>query len=299
MKTIAHTMQNTSEATAGKKRDPHVARLQKELAQLKRENQQLKHAAQSHAQQEQDNQKLFSIISHDLRSPLSSMVELTRFVVEHSEEFSREELINNFKNFESSFDRIYRLVDNMLYWSSIHLQQNNIAAEYCSLKELVEENIQIVEQRLKDKSLSLNIDINDSDFFYADHNMINLVFRNLLYNSIKFTPQGGHIHIYAESTSSKVALFVKDNGIGISTDNQNKILNPKTKFTTTGTEGESGTGLGLNLCNEMIQRNKGSFGFHSAENQGSCFYFTLPVSDGEQAGNKTNPPRRDIQNFAP
>lgn len=221
--------------------------------------------------------ELFSVISHDLRSPLSSILNLTKMVVNNPDEFSREDMINNFNNFEASFDRMYRLVENILHWSSLQLSKYEFKREINLLSQVVEETLAITSQRASEKEIQIISKVNETDYFCADYNMVGIVLRNLIYNAIKFSQHDGEIEISAKIESDKLFVYVRDDGIGIAKSNQAKIFSPDIHFSTSGTQGESGTGIGLKLCKNILKNSGGTIACQSAEGQGSCFYFSLPT----------------------
>jgi|GEM_PF-3850681 len=221
--------------------------------------------------------ELFSVISHDLRSPLSSILNLTKMIVNQPDGFGREEMIKNFKNFESSFDNMYRLVENMLYWSSLQLSKNAFKPEINPLSQVVVETIEITEQRALEKNIKIVSKVDPADFFCADYNMVAVVLRNLIYNAIKFSLPNGQIEIATKMAAPTITIYVKDHGVGIPKSARKKIFSTEHRFYTSGTQGECGTGIGLSLCKNMLESIGGEIDFDSIEGKGSCFFFTLPT----------------------
>ena len=221
--------------------------------------------------------KFFSIIAHDLKNPFYILVGYSKILLD--------DFVNLPPNQIKSFlDIIYKtsqngseLLENLLHWS--RAQRGLIKCNPTKLK--LTSSIQFTYDLLisfaKSKQLSMTIHAPDDLCAYADKQMVNTVIRNLLSNAIKFTPRNGRIDIYAQSSGEDfVEIKISDTGEGISANNMGKLFRLDKHLTTSGTENEKGTGLGLLLCKEFVEKNNGKIGVESEINKGSTFFFTLP-----------------------
>ena len=146
------------------------------------------------------------------------------------------------------------------------------------LKDLADQNITLLKEHLTIKKITLKHNIADASGVYADRNMTNTVLRNLLTNAIKFTNAGGDITLGSAEKNGYIEVSVKDTGTGMSEEETSKLFRVDNNFSKNGTDGETGTGLGLILCKEFVVKNGGKIWVVSEENKGSKFYFSLPVS---------------------
>jgi signal transduction histidine kinase len=145
-----------------------------------------------------------------------------------------------------------------------------------SIKNLVERNIKLLSEMADIKSIKIINHVEDIPVAWADQNQIDIVIRNLISNALKFTPENGLITVSAAENSDSWEIKVKDTGVGMTQDMQDKIFANYTNITTYGTNNEKGTGLGLSLCKEMVEKNNGSIWVNSKINKGSSFHFTIP-----------------------
>jgi signal transduction histidine kinase len=216
--------------------------------------------------------KFFSIISHDLRSPinaLSSILDLVDRKQITTEEFTKvaHELrlrVNNTKT----------LINNLLDWALLQMDNLKIQMERIDLHAIVQENITTVSS-LQLKEVSVENRIDAQTYALGDPNMINLVFRNLIMNGMKFTEAGGRIVVESKDEGNYYRISVTDNGVGIAPEIQKILFDKTAGYSTRGTANEKGTGLGLILCKEFIERNGGKIWMESEPGKGSTFYFTL------------------------
>lgn len=219
--------------------------------------------------------KMFSVISHDLRAPLGGMKSMLDMIYEgnsEKKEISRESL-DSLKN---AADQTYNLLENLLYWSRSQRGTLVNNPEVINIHELVVENIELVSTMAENKNINILNTVENNVYAYADRNMIKTVLRNLIINAIKFTDEKGTVSISSAESNGKVKVEVADNGIGIKQSDLDKILNKKEYYTTFGTKREKGSGLGLNLCIDFINRNNGKLFIDSEYGKGSTFAFTLP-----------------------
>jgi PAS domain S-box-containing protein len=229
--------------------------------------------------------KFFSIIAHDLRSPFSGFLGLTKMMSEEMESLSMREMQEFSKNMQDSAVNLFALLENLLQWSRMQRCVTQFNPEMCMLTYLVKQNIDIVNEFAKQKNIQLLYNIPDNFQLTADIPMLNTVLRNLISNAIKFTRKGGLIEIGAmiqpseglKPSEGSDVIYIKDSGIGMNEEIINKLFKIDQKVSRPGTEGESSTGLGLLLCKEFIEKHGGKIWVESEEGKGSTFYFSLPI----------------------
>ncbi|MEI6091388.1 MAG: PAS domain S-box protein [bacterium] len=224
-----------------------------------------------------EKDKLFSIIAHDLRSPFSGFLGLTQMMAEELPTLTLEEIQKISLAMRNSATNLYKLLGNMLEWSLI--QQGLIPYEpkAIKLRETIDESCEITLGQAENKSIKLICNIPENTQVFADNNMLQTVFRNLLFNSIKFSNRGGNISLTAKNIGDEmIEISIKDFGIGMSPELLNDLFKIDIQTNRKGTEGEPSTGLGLIICKEFIERHGGNLWVESEEGKGSTFYFTLP-----------------------
>lgn len=224
--------------------------------------------------------KFFSIIAHDLKSPLSGLLGLSQLMVENINHFSNEELNDFSKRLYETSDNLYTMIENLLEWARIQKGLITCSFESFNLNTLVKENVEIMAERANQKQITIENNLPVSLNVIADINMTYTILRNLISNAVKFTHRGGNVEIGSSSHKSSdgcVEIFVKDSGVGISETNIDKIFKIDGKIQTSGTENEPSTGLGLILCKEFIEMQGGKIRVESEVGKGSTFYFTLPL----------------------
>jgi len=217
--------------------------------------------------------RLFSIISHDLRTPVYGLRNLFKNIQQY--DLPGEEIKLLLPEIVNDLEYTTNLMDNLLQWAKSQLQGSNINAQIIDVAKLVEDVKKLLRLQAENKKIYLEAKVNMPVSIYADKDMIDLVLRNLLSNAIKFTPENGHVCIEANTKEDMVEISVRDTGIGISAESMLQLFGNK-YFTTKGTSNEIGTGLGLNLCKEFLTRNGGAIKVQSEPGKGSIFSFTLP-----------------------
>jgi signal transduction histidine kinase len=216
--------------------------------------------------------KIFTVISHDLRSPIAQMI--TLMSLWETGELAREEMNELTSTVKGNIINTLELLDNLLIWSKKQLEGFKYDPVSFNLHELVEENIRGLKGLIRHKRI--NVNNNTSDIFItADKEMIKIVLRNLISNGLKFTPEEGSIFITEQIENGEVIIVVEDTGVGIKEADKAKIISFKS-HTTLGTNKEQGTGLGLKLCYDFITMNKGKIWMESEERKGTKFFISLP-----------------------
>lgn len=217
--------------------------------------------------------KFFSIISHDLRSPINALAGLLDLLDKGA--VSSEELPKHIKELKARFNHTRTLLNNLLDWTLLQMDKLNLQAGKIDIHHIVEENMQLLSS-VQGKDIKLINEIPRNAIGFADSNTINLVIRNLMTNAIKFTNDGGEVNIKAREKGSEWLVSVTDNGVGMNNEVLKMLFDKTAPYTTRGTANEKGTGLGLILCKEFIEKNGGKIWVESQEGKGSTFYFTLP-----------------------
>ncbi|MCU0447277.1 MAG: ATP-binding protein [Microscillaceae bacterium] len=225
-------------------------------------------------QMNQVKDKIFSIVAHDLRSPLTTLQNLLDNL--DLVDLNDDELSMIFQNLKNSNRRTLDTVDNLLNWAVS--QSKGIIANPVKfdLSEVVKRKVNLFQDSAHLKSIRLNYEIPEEAWTYADSKQIEIVLHNLIANALKFTPIGGTVQLLVEKRQTNWLISVQDSGVGISEENLAKLFKPETHFTTTGTAREKGTGLGLLLCKEFVEKNHGTIEVFSQEGKGSIFKFNLP-----------------------
>jgi len=217
--------------------------------------------------------KLFSIIAHDLQGPIGSLKELLSMT--ETGEVSENEIKMVIPHISKYVNNIFELMENLLQWSRSQISGEKVIREAIDMKQIVNNKVVFFEKKATDKGIKLVNNIDDKTLVYADKNMIEFITRNLVANAIKFCDDGDIISINAQVEDDITTISVTDTGKGIEEKNLSKLFGLE-NFTTRGTKMEKGTGLGLLLCKEFIEKNKGRIWVESELGKGSKFSFTLP-----------------------
>jgi signal transduction histidine kinase len=223
--------------------------------------------------------KFFSIIAHDLKGPLGNFYALSKMFVNRFEKFTSDEIKEMVEQLHTSSSQSYKLLENLLDWSRLQLGKMEHEPETVSITELVEENIELLKSQANDKDITLVNSTDSAGRVLSDRNMLATVIRNLISNAIKFTNRGGEIVLTssADETQGAIIVSVTDTGVGMSEEILASIFDIGAYHTTLGTEKEKGTGLGLPLCKEFIEKNDGRIWVESELGHGCRFSFELPA----------------------
>ncbi len=246
-----------------------TAELMQEISIRKEIEQQLKESNES-------KDKLFSIIAHDLRSPFTGIISISSMMRDEFETFTKIEIAQYLDSLNKSAKSIYSLLENLLNYSRIQLGVMHLDPTVLFPAKIAEEVCELLNSTASAKEITLLNSIDFSIRINADKNMLYTVLRNLVSNSIKFSNEGGIITLSAESTTSGVIISVADNGIGMDEKKIQSLFKIKENKSSYGTKGEKGTGLGLVLCKELIEKSDGNISVTSIINEGTNFKITLP-----------------------
>ncbi len=220
--------------------------------------------------------KFFSIIAHDLRNPISSIKHLLELLANQYDELAIDEQKEFIGLLSESSDNLFKLLDNLLMWARTQVGSVQINRELINIYLISDNNLSLMKLNADNKKIKLINKIPENTTAFADMNMIDTVMRNLISNSLKFSDEGDTITVDSEITDDFVTVKIADTGIGMSEEIQNKLFKIDKQITSVGTKQEKGTGLGLILCKEFVEKHGGKIWAKSKEGKGTVIYFTLP-----------------------
>jgi len=220
--------------------------------------------------------KFFSIIAHDLKSPLSGLLGFSEILYEEFDELKDEEKKEFIGHSYHAAKNIMALLENLLEWSRMQIGSISFSPSEIDVESITTGVIDLFAQNAKSKNIKLEKQIDSGTRAFADKNMFKTVLRNLISNGIKFTKDGGTITVSANVQTDYVSISVSDSGVGIGEENLRKLFKIDSSFSTLGTNKERGTGLGLMLCKELVNKNGGDIHAESELGKGTKFIFTLP-----------------------
>jgi signal transduction histidine kinase len=222
--------------------------------------------------------KFFSIIAHDLRNPFNGVIGFSELLLKGIDKLPHEKIVKYIEFIHAASKTGSSLLDNLLQWSRAQTGRISYEPIKISLVTIAEETIQLLDSDAKRKNISIEQQISHDVVIFADENMVKTIFRNLISNSIKFTNLKGNISLKSEIIGSYVEITISDNGVGIAQENLEKLFRADINLSTRGTDKESGTGLGLLLCKEFVEKHNGKIWVESEVGIGSNFKFTLPLA---------------------
>jgi signal transduction histidine kinase len=222
--------------------------------------------------------KFYSIIAHDLKNPFITLYGYTELLKNEYYTLSDNEKIEYISELEAVTKKTHGLLENLLELASSRTGIIEQKPDKFYLGENVTIITELIKPQAKIKGIKINNYIDPGLSVYADKKMIEMVLRNLITNAVKFSSYGGIIKLNAFEKDETVTVTVEDNGVGMTDDELNNLMNKTTAHSTRGTNDEKGTGLGIEICKEFILKNKGKFWAESRLGEGSTFYFSLPKS---------------------
>ncbi|GAB4199595.1 MAG: hypothetical protein OHK0057_10010 [Thermoflexibacter sp.] len=223
--------------------------------------------------------KLFSIVSHDLRSPINRLKGILSLVVHDA--ISEAELKMYFATLYGNINSLHDTLDNLLQWAYSQMEGIKSNPQKVDIHQLIKNHIILFSEITKVKQIEISQEVPSGLYTFADENQVRLILRNLIHNAIKFTPLQGQITIFTKQIEGFIEIAVKDTGVGMSKEQLANLFQTKLYQSTQGTQGEKGTGLGLFLCKEMAEKNGGKIWAESVEGKGSIFHFTLPTDQAD------------------
>lgn len=219
--------------------------------------------------------KFFSIIAHDLKSPFNAILGFSDILVEQINEKNYTGIDEYAKIIRQSSQRAFDLLINLLEWARAQTGKLIFTPEVFNLKNLINDNIALLKSNANQKAITINVDMPNESITFADKQMISTVLRNLISNAIKFTHKGGEIKISVKQNEKEMLISVADNGIGIEPERIKNLFHINKSISTPGTNNEYGTGLGLILCKEFVEKHNGKIWAESKQGKGTVFHFTL------------------------
>jgi len=225
----------------------------------------------------QQKDKFFSIIAHDLKSPFTALLGYSSMLSSGAANFDQNKLVESSRAVHESAESVFKLLENLLEWSRLQRGRMEFDPGLVDLKEIFDTNFELFAPTAKDKAIQLT-DLQKGPLeVFADARMVDTVVRNLVNNAIKFTPERGNVTVSARRNGNCAEVEISDTGVGISADKAARLFQLGERTSTTGTGGETGTGLGLHLCKELVEKQGGQIYVESTEGEGSVFRFTLPL----------------------
>ncbi|NOZ46405.1 MAG: DUF3365 domain-containing protein [Chlorobi bacterium] len=255
-------------------------KLQNEKKIIQKKNIELKENKDKLQELNNIKDKFFTIIAHDLKNPVSTLIGFSELLINNFDTYNTEKQKKVLGYMHESIQSTYKLLNNLLQWSIA--QKGNIVfnPKLINLFSISDKTHKLLNSSAEIKAIKLLNKIPENIFVKADKDMLSTIFRNLISNAVKFTPKGGVVETNAKIISSNdkkyVEISVKDNGIGITPERQSKLFSIRENTTTKGTDNEAGTGIGLVLCKEFVEKHNGKIWIESESGKGSRFVFTIP-----------------------
>lgn len=253
-----------------------IDRLSKESQKLIKVNKKLAVSEQSLKQALDTKDKFFSIIAHDIKNPLYSIILNSEILVNYGDEFDNERLLQKHNQIYMTTKRLNELLENLLQWARSQMGKIDYEPSEFDLNKMVSEITDLYKPHLDNKSIVIDNDIPRHKIIYADIKLVNTIIRNLVSNAIKFSNKGSKIEVSEIENEDNTEIIIKDFGVGIPQEKAAEIFNVGKTSSTPGTEKEKGTGLGLLLCKEFVELHGGSIWVVSSPGAGSEFHFTIP-----------------------
>ena len=224
-----------------------------------------------------DKDLFMSILGHDLRSPFNALLGFTGLLAKNIRKYDIDKIENYINHINQSAQKTFNLLDDILLWS--RTQSGNLIYEprFINILNICNEIVEYFQLFLQEKTITINCNIGNEIVVFADKNMLNTILRNLISNAIKFTNKDGHIDIYSELNNTDIVITISDNGNGIKPEILARLFDITKIQSTQGTNGENGTGFGLLLCKEFVEKHNGKIWVESELGNGSNFKFTLPI----------------------
>ncbi len=250
-----------------------------DISLSKQAEEELKKSAQNLKELNETKDRFISIISHDLRTPFSSILGFTDLLL-NDKELDEEGKTQYIRYIQESSKSMLSLVNSLLDWTRLQTGSVKFEPERINAKELIEKSMQILSGAALQKKIVLMSEMQKDFYVHADSGLLLQVFNNLISNAIKFTKASGSIRVNAQANIEKkqVEFSVKDDGVGISKEDIPKLFKVDSKYTTSGTAGEKGSGLGLSLVHDIIQKHGGEIWVESESGKGTEFIFSIPVA---------------------
>ena len=255
-----------------------IISLKQQKEELEEFNQLLISSQKKTKESNQTKDKFFNIIAHDLKGPITSFVTITEMLKEQPESISNEKKLHFYNSLFSSASNLEKLLDNLLQWARSQSGKMKINASCIIINDLIKQNLDLITIYAKENNITLTNHITKDISVYADPNLLNTIFRNILNNAIKFTNPNGQIEVSCHNRSDNYIEFrISDSGIGIAQEDIQRLFRIDEETKTIGNSNKKGTGFGLLLCKEFVDQLGGKISVESELEKGSAFIFTIPT----------------------
>ena len=257
--------------------EERTTELQSMSTELERQKKKLESTNRNLVEAINARNRLFAIIGHDVRAPIGYNLQALEMIIDNPDldEKERNELL---KMMASSSEVTYNLLDNLLVWGRSQTGKLKATPVRVKLKDLIDESLELINIGLKEKHLKVEVYVSEAHYVEADRDQLYIVIRNLVSNAMKFTPEKGSIYISSKKVDGEVVISIRDTGIGIPDAIVNKLLDSESHVSTNGTRGEKGSGLGLKICQEIVQTNNGWMRIESKTGDGTTITFGIKAS---------------------
>ena len=226
-----------------------------------------------------DQNQFFSIIAHDLKGPFNGIIGLSELLLEKDNNLDSEETNKFIELIHQSSKNTFSLLDNLLTWAQSQTGSLGFNPKKIEASSIIDKSIHLLSNVAKSKNITIQSEIEKDLYLFADTNMLETIFRNLIANALKFTNNNGKVLISSKKEHNQTLFIVEDNGTGITSDKIANLFTSNQKETTLGTNNESGTGLGLMLCKDFVEKHGGKIWVNSKLGEGSSFVFSIPDHD--------------------
>lgn len=251
-------------------------RLSEEITERQRAEDAFKQSERQLRELNTSKDKFFSIIAHDLRGPISSLNDLTQFASENLDTYTPQQLKEIILLQRETTENLSKLLENLLTWSRLQRDMIEFTPQQIDLKQIINRGIALFAAKAEQKQIKITNSMQESIIVWADFNMLDTIIRNLISNALKFTHANGLVEISVRQNQEYAEVSVSDTGIGLEPQHIPKLFQPEAKYKRLGTAHEKGTGLGLILCKEFVERNGGKIWVQSDVDRGSAFSFSIP-----------------------
>lgn len=255
---------------------PHIICVTKNITDRKKDEQEIKLKNEKLLMLNSEREKFYSIIAHDLKSPFQGLIGSSDILFEQYDSLTEKEKLSFINNIKNLSRNSYKLLENLLEWTMLQTGAFSYDPDYFNLLVELHPTISLLKQTAAGKNIAFDYEIDNMLFINADKNMISTIIRNLVSNSIKYTNNNGKVSLVVKKFENSVEFYVKDSGIGIDNESLDKLFIIDKSSRRRGTNNEEGTGLGLLLCKEMIEKHNGSFYVVSQVGKGTTFSFSIP-----------------------
>lgn len=260
-----------------------ISHLQRELIKeknnLKNTLEQLKEANEALKILNINKDRFMAVLAHDLKSPFNLILGYSDFILETLDELDKADIKKQLQVVNKTAYQTFFLLEDLLLWSKSQYNTLDFSPIKLLLSEISDEVIESLQTQAVAKNITLHNEVASGIHIYADYHMLKAVLRNLISNSIKFTHEGGFVKTNALHHNGSIKVVISDNGVGMDRKTRESLWGQSTDISTTGTSGEKGTGFGLMLCKEFVEKHRGEIWVESTKGKGSHFNFSIPAKD--------------------